>query len=423
MATSTLWFVGRNRFNPCAVNDGKEEHSRTTLTLCKWSVSKNVIDVGIGSEFNIYTVKSEKDEMLCVGFIRETQQTLPHQTSPFYIIPIGVYALCTLYFGDNFNEYWTAGFNENGQCGVGHFNFRAELSRVEGTDNILKVRSGCIGNSTLWLKYDGSLYVNGGNIYGQLGLSMEEDVAVPTLCSFGPQHSKMECVVGACTGCWTAVACDDGTVWSAGDLGGQESSSFIQMKSLSQHHIIGISAGYGFALFLTQNGMVFGCGDNGCNQLGLGGDAENQYSEPVLIPFFKEKGIMISIRNISCGDYHCLALSDKHAVYGWGDNEYAQCGVSDGQNRESVHTPELVHFPSDVDIVRIECGTNHSGCISSDNAVFLWGDNQYRQCCDNEGGQIVWKSHCVNDYVLDKSGKRQIIDFFMGSDTTMFLLK
>ena len=108
---ATRWFVGRNSCNQCAISDDEEEYIKSTLTLCKWSESRKVIDVGIGLNFNIYTVKSEKDELLCVGFIRETQNTMPHQTSPFYIIPIGVYALCTLYFGDHLNEYWTAGRN------------------------------------------------------------------------------------------------------------------------------------------------------------------------------------------------------------------------------------------------------------------------------------------------------------------------
>ena len=57
-------------------------------------------------------------------------------------------------------------------------------------------------------------------------------------------------------------------------------------------------------------------GSNNKNQLGIG-DSENKYS-PVLI----ETLIDLKIKDVKCGNEHCLVVCENKNVYSWGNNEY-----------------------------------------------------------------------------------------------------
>ena len=439
-----------DEFNECAVN-GRYHYARSHLAMCKWSEFKQIIAVHTGSQSNIFSFQYKKDEVFCYGFLRESQRDLFHQSSPLHIIPGGVYAYCIDYF--RVTEHWALSVS-----GSGLSNVVTALSRIEGMYNISRIRSGCHGCSTLWMTHDGSLYVNGHNECGQLGLgdsvnqSDTEYVAAPTLCTIGPDDADLKCVDGASSGCFNIVVGHDGSVWIAGrydqcssEDNSNKTAKFIPLESLREHHIVAVAASYSAAFFIDQNGMVYARGCNEDGQLGLGDDADEHYPiqipidpnaqicdtdlEAVRIPFFKK--MSIRIESVRCGSEHTLALSNDHAVYGWGRNKDGQCGVSNGQNRKIIHSPERIDFPTQTDIERIDCGLSHSGCISSDNEVFLWGCNQNNRCCFeiDEGapwglcGWTVYTPQCVNDYVLGQSKKEQIVDVFLGCHTTMFLLK
>merc|ERR1712087_373384 len=129
------------------------------------------------------------------------------------------------------------------------------------------------------------------------------------------------------------------------------------------------------------------------NELGLGDGAENEYDEPVAIPFFIENGI--KIQSVCCGRYHSLALSEQHVVYSWGKNGDGECGMEKSGNQgpsgrtfrasrrlnTTISIPTKVDIPSDAQIITIRCGVYHSGCMSATQEVFLWGSNEDSECC------------------------------------------
>ncbi len=163
------------------------------------------------------------------------------------------------------------------------------------------------------------------------------------------------------------------------------------MMGLSSHimasngYVVSVTAGQSHFLLLTADGKVLGMGSNKKNQLGLGAQSRQQRRmpnvTPVVIPFFDQN--KIRIRSVCCGEGHSLEMSDQHVVYGWGRNKHGQCGMaSPGKPRhEFVHTPSAIDIPSDADIVCIKCGASHSGCMSADQQVFLWGNNKRHECC------------------------------------------
>lgn len=404
---STLWFIGLNEDDECGITDDEDQNERKSLTLIKWSESKQVVGVCIGFGHNIFAVKTEKTIVLCTGFVRRIKGI---------DIPPGLCQMFAAYLGRN--EYWAAGKNDRGQLGLRHSDKSKGISRVHGMDNVYGIRSGSGAQHTLWIKRDRTLYSNGRNEEGQLGLEHEDKVTIPTLCSVDQSGSEMKCIEAACSGDSSIVLCDDGGAWIAGYLA--KSNVFKQIQSLSKHHIVNVAAGFGHILFIDQNGKVFGMGRNDVNELGLGDGAEMKYDEAVPIPFFNENGV--KIQSVCCGYGHSLALSEQHVVYAWGRNDDGQCGMENTENQDSISIPTKVDIPSDAQIVTIKCGLLHSGCMTASQEVFLWGLNEENECCVEDDDR-VWSPQSVNEFVLRQAAKAKIVNFYLGWRTSMFLLQ
>lgn len=416
---ATLWCIGANFCNECALpgeNQGQWQH-KEKLTLCEWSLSKQVVSVTVGFRLHIYAIKTERDELLCFGFIREAQKGLLPQTNTFYNIPTGVYTLCTQYVGDIFVEYWSAGYNQFGGCGQGIKNQNpCALGQIKESldgsriDNFYKISSGCRGRSVLWIKNDGTLLVHGMNLYGMLGFTGDLRTPYsPMLSEFSQQHSDLKCIDAASSNFRNIIVCSDGSAWAAGgvlaDPEGFKQISFVneQEKMVENPHIVAVAARNWSAIFLTANGSVLDEDENGKN--------------PVLIPFFVEN--KLKVHSVCCGFSHSLALTDDYQVFAWGNNKYGQCGVN--LDDKSVDIPMLISCVSKTKMKRIECGAFHSGCVSVDDVVFLWGSNSKNESCGGKQDRIR-VPHAVNEYVL-KESKKEIIDFSLGYLTTVFLLR
>eukprot|EP01124_Arcella_intermedia_P027838 TRINITY_DN5535_c0_g1_i1.p1 TRINITY_DN5535_c0_g1~~TRINITY_DN5535_c0_g1_i1.p1 ORF type:complete len:709 (-),score=152.40 TRINITY_DN5535_c0_g1_i1:15-2141(-) len=75
------------------------------------------------------------------------------------------------------------------------------------------------------------------------------------------------------------------------------------------------------------------------------------------------------IRDVKCGGYHCLALSDKGKVYQWGQ--------VDGMGRTPVTSPQLVEGLSSTHVVKISAGYQHNIAIDDEGNVYSWGETLY----------------------------------------------
>lgn len=70
------------------------------------------------------------------------------------------------------------------------------------------------------------------------------------------------------------------------------------------------------------------------------------------------------MKQVSCGDYHTLALLEDGSVYGWGGTLHKKVG-GDKQNQSSNNEPRLVSGLADKSIVQIDCGDFHSVALDS----------------------------------------------------------
>ena len=83
------------------------------------------------------------------------------------------------------------------------------------------------------------------------------------------------------------------------------------------------------AFVLTSDNKLYGWGNNLYGQLGLKVINDSKIYKPVLIEDLND----IIIKQISCGSLHTLILSNDGIVYGWGDNRFGQigCGIELGE--------------------------------------------------------------------------------------------
>ena len=77
---------------------------------------------------------------------------------------------------------------------------------------------------------------------------------------------------------------------------------------------------------------------------------------------------------------HTIALKSDGTVWAWGANFMGQLG--DGTTFNSVNVPALV--PGLGGVVEIDAGGNHSLALKSNNTIWAWGENSFRQSGETE---------------------------------------
>ncbi|PON61811.1 Regulator of chromosome condensation [Trema orientale] len=111
---------------------------------------------------------------------------------------------------------------------------------------------------------------------------------------------------------------------------------------------------------------VWGNGDYG--RLGLRSLDSHWRPAPVLCAAFRDQGL----RAIACGGAHTLFLTETGRVYATGLNDFGQLGISDDATY-STEPMEVSGLPQE--IVQISAGYYHSGAITADGELYMWGKN------------------------------------------------
>ena len=142
---------------------------------------------------------------------------------------------------------------------------------------------------------------------------------------------------------------------------------------------IKISCGYSHTCLLMDEVYVWGDNDEG--QLGLGHN-QSQNSPQKFAPMqmnrreggTSERGKLNlpNIKQIICGSYHTIALTNSNEIWVWGYNNCGQLGLGHNQDQNS---PQKLNLPN---IKKIICGVYHTIALTNLNEVWVWG-------CNNEG--------------------------------------
>ena len=126
-----------------------------------------------------------------------------------------------------------------------------------------------------------------------------------------------------------------------------------------------------FVLCLTTDKRVYGWGSNNDGQLGRGYIERNShfdlYFKPKTIKFSSE-----SVIQLSCGESHSLALTEKGKVFGWGNNARGQIGCGEEHGDYITSPLHLDIFPQ-FSVKTINCFEDQSYALTTDGLVHSWG--------------------------------------------------
>lgn len=271
----------------------------------------------------------------------------------------------------------------------------------------------------------GSLYLWGGNSYGQLGDATIAESRVPrALPGFGPGTARGPVVDVAAGSYHTIAATADGRVWTwganpYGQLGNGTSSGIgpnpaafevIGLTNIAKlaanltasaaldrlgrlwvwgytggglganqvflvptpvplpAPAVDVALGANFAVVLLNDGRVVTWGLNGVGQLGSG-DRVDRYAPAVVN--LRDVAVGISV-----GLSHVLVLLADGTVMSWGSNQDGQVGDGTTQVRT---TPVTVSAPLPATVRAIGAGVRHSLALDATGRVWAWGDNRSGQ--------------------------------------------
>lgn len=147
------------------------------------------------------------------------------------------------------------------------------------------------------------------------------------------------------------------------------------------------------AVYLAPNQhlYIWGSGYNG--QLGSGDDATNK-NQPILLSseydFLKYQSILL----MAVGGYHTGILTMDYRLFLWGNNSEGQLGTGDQNNQTyPVEITREIPLLSQETIVALSFGNWHSALLTSHGRVFSWGVYSLEE--KNKLYQLT--PRCIND--------------------------
>ena len=190
----------------------------------------------------------------------------------------------------------------------------------------------------------------------------------------------------------------------------------INFENNYTNKIKSISAGTVHNMALTIDGKIFSWGSSQGGQLGIDEKkllslqkTKNSFyiSKPTLISLKYDNNIDINIIQISCGEAHSMALSDKNKVYCWGFGSNGQLGLGfcedsfepgKGLIKSRIFTPKEVNtFPKNLLISNVQCGKTFT--------MFEDFEGQLYACGVNDLGQIGINDFPSYEHLYNKENK------------------
>ncbi|OUM62417.1 hypothetical protein PIROE2DRAFT_11267 [Piromyces sp. E2] len=156
-----------------------------------------------------------------------------------------------------------------------------------------------------------------------------------------------------------------------GKKNNQEVTEYTVMQDGKKVKFSRVFSGKYHAFLLDEEKHAYGFGSNQWGQLGTSSDMDEE--EPVII----KELINTPIKEIACGNFHTLFLSEHGSVFACGKNDRYQIGFNSGTG--SVLTPKLLTPLKNC--IHIACGYNHSMAIV--DTEFYEDDEDEDEFCDS----------------------------------------
>ncbi|GFT15113.1 x-linked retinitis pigmentosa GTPase regulator [Nephila pilipes] len=145
--------------------------------------------------------------------------------------------------------------------------------------------------------------------------------------------------------------------------------------------ILQIACGDEHTAILTASGRLFTFGSNEWGQLGHG--HTRTISKPSFVKALKGERVTV----LACGRSHTLVATAGGHVYGFGSNSEGQLGSADEQ---PVHlSPVRVQGLEGVTIKMLSGGADHSMALTDKGTVYVWGSGAEGQIGPDSGHILV----------------------------------
>lgn len=289
----------------------------------------------------------------------------------------------SVYAIDSEGKVWSWGNNDKGQLGLGDREERNVPVQIAGLNNVVNL---AVGYASVYaLTKDGEVYSWGSNTNGQLGIDNTTTMTSPV---------KIEAFAGKVI---TAIYVDgynlnDKSVWHTayaidkdGKLYGWGANGYGNLSNTPNNKVPNIIEGLkdkfvvsvaqnsdGSVWVLDENGNVYSWGRDSFGELGHG--TIQNLSEPKLIEYFTNNGIVIRKVFAGLGTKSIFAIDTEGKLYAWGSNGFGQLGINGG-NIEVQTSPILVEVLSGNKIINVESNNQVVFAVSNTGKVFITGIN------------------------------------------------
>lgn len=213
---------------------------------------------------------------------------------------------------------------------------------------------------------------------GQLGHGDAEDRPTPTQLSTLDGLDIISITCGADHTTAYSESRMEVYSWGWGDFGrlghGNSSDLFTPqpIKALHSLKIRQIACGDSHCLAVTMDGEVQSWGRNQNGQLGLG------TTEDSLVPQKIQAFQGVSIKMVAAGAEHTAAVTEDGELYGWGWGRYGNLGLGDRNDRLVPEKVSLVKLQGDK-MIMVACGWRHTISVSSSGGLYTYGWSKYGQ--------------------------------------------
>jgi len=158
-------------------------------------------------------------------------------------------------------------------------------------------------------------------------------------------------------------------------------------KQIDIEDVLLVNCGAFHTIINTKTGL-YSFGNNLFGQLGI----KDKYLSYVFTP--TKININLKIKDISCGDYHTILLTDNGNIYGFGSNKYGQLGIDNYD--EDIIYPTKLKFSN---VLSICCGDNHSMINTEEGLYILYKNKQFKNIHEIKLNNILTMS-CGKDFSL-----------------------
>jgi alpha-tubulin suppressor-like RCC1 family protein len=277
-------------------------------------------------------------------------------------------------------KLYTWGNNAWGQCGHGLSEHQFEPKNVTGLHGKHVTAASCGRSHSVALAH-GEVMAWGKAKFGQLGFGGKNwDQLNIRAVPMAKSIRVTQVAVGECH-CLALTQTGEVLSWGRGKygrlgLGSDQAQMHPQLiTALSGRGIRQICCGYYHSMAITMMGDLFVWGCNNYSQLGTGNVA------PLRLPTQLQFENNARFVQVAAGGFHSFVLTDQGEVYGWGNNQYGQLGTGDTEIRRmptELMLFKMISAPA-TRAFRLYTGMFHSMVLTIDGKLYTFGDNRYGQ--------------------------------------------